>query len=300
MADGRRLNIDVADGISQLRAYMKQIEVKTKRYNLFFRGRSFDFDGYRPYNADDDSTFIDWRTSYRANKLMMKKYKDEQKLKFLFVIDVGENMILGSKGKLKCEYSAEVILSLAYLMLSLGHKVGYVLFSDKIKEYSIPFAGFNGFYVLSDLLSNPETYGGSSQLNLALDFALNNFDASLSSVILVSDFIGLNKRNMKHSLDLISNKFETFAFIVKDPLDRQLPDVRGEFMVEDPKSGQQILVEPSLARKSYEIYSLKQESFVKESFKGNSIDFLDMLTTEPWALKVSNFLKERAHGRSFG
>lgn len=297
MEDQKKLNIDVAEAISQLRAYLKQFEVKTKRYNFFFRGKSFDFDGYRPYTSDDDAAFIDWKTSFRSDKLMVKQYKEEQKLKFLFVIDVGENMVLGSKGKLKCECVAELVLSLSYLMTTLGHKVGYVLFSDKIKEYSIPLSGLSNFYVLSDILSNPKTYSGSSKVDKAFEFVLNNFDASLSSVILVSDFLSLNKKSMKHDIDLISNKYETFAFMVKDPIDRQLPDISGEFIVEDPNTGQQILVEPSLARKFYEKHALRQEAFVKESFKNSSIDLLDVSTTEPWTVKVSNFLKDRAENK---
>ena len=293
----RKLNLDLAESISQLKYTLKDFEVKTKKYNIFFRGKSFDFDGYRPYTSEDDVTFIDWRASARSNRPLVKQYKEEQNIKVLFIIDVSENMVLGSGKKLKCECAAEIVLSLSYILASAGNKVGYILYSDKVKEYTVPSRGLNNFYVFSDVLSNSATYVGGSKLDSAIDFFLDNSDASISAVVLVSDFISFNK-NTQHYINLLANKYETFAFMIKDPLDLTLPDMKGEFVLEDPTSGQQILVEPQVAKRNYERQALKQDKFVKEAFKLSAIDLLPLLTTEEWVPKVTNFVKGRVENRA--
>ncbi|MEK6850776.1 MAG: DUF58 domain-containing protein [Nanoarchaeota archaeon] len=287
------LNIDVANAISVLHSQMKQFEIKTKKFKSFFRGKSFDFDGYRTYTPDDDVSYIDWMASYRSDKLLVKQFKEEEKLKILFLVDVGENMILGSKNRLKCESAAEIVLAISYLLSSAGHKVGHILFSDNVKGFAIPSTGLNNFYVFSDLLLDSNTYGGASRMDVAIEFLLNNFDASISAVILVSDFLNFNKK-IKRSLDLLANKYESFAFMVKDPLDKTMPNIAGEFILEDTNTGRQILVDPKIARKSYENYALKQEKFVRESFKDDSMDLLELSTIEEWPSKVADFLKRRA------
>lgn len=290
------LNIDVANAISELHSQLKQFEVRTKKNRSFFRGRSFDFDGFRSYTADDDVTYIDWMASSRSDKLLVRQYKEEERLKILFLVDVGENMILGSKNNLKCESAAEIVLAVSYILASAGHKVGYILFNESVKEFAVPVTGLNNFYVFSDILSNPRTYGGASKMDVAVDFLLNNFDASISAVILVSDFLNFNKKS-KHYLDLLANKYESFAFMVKDPLDKTMPDVAGEFILEDTNTGQQILVDPKIAKKSYEGYALKQEKFVRESFKDDSVDLLELSTIEEWPDKVADFLKRRVENK---
>ena len=296
MEEQRKLNIDVADSISQLREYLKEFEVKTKRYNIFFRGKSFEFDGYRPYTEGDDVSYIDWKASARSDKPLVKQYKEEENMKILFIVDVSENMIFGSTKKLKCEYAAEIVLGLSYILSIYANKVAYILFNDKVVDFSIPRGGLNSFYRFSDIISKTDTYGGRSKIDVAIDFALDNFDASISAVVLISDFLGFNK-NMKRYLDLISNKYETLGIMVRDPLDKTLPNIQGEFILEDPNTGQQLLVEPGIARKTYERHALKQETFVKESFKNSSIDLLSLSTDEAWVIKLTNFIKDRAASR---
>jgi uncharacterized protein (DUF58 family) len=295
MENASKLNVDVAGSISALCYLLKQFEVRTRRYKRFFRGKSFEFDGYRPYSSDDDVTFIDWKASRRSDNLLVKQYKEEENMKILFVVDVSENMILGSKDKLKCERAAEIVLALSYLLCTTGHKVGYVLFSDKIKQFSLPLTGLNNFYIFSDYMADAKNYGGSSKLDTAIDFVLNNFDASLSAVVLVSDFLKFNVKTKKY-LELLSSRYETFAFMIRDQLDKTLPNMGGEFVLEDPNTGQQMIVEPRIARKNYERHALKQENFVIESFKEGSVDLLNLSTEDSWAPMVSNFIKGRIKG----
>lgn len=295
MAEIRRLNIDVGGSVGSLQSILKEFELKVKLFRIILGGKGFEFDGYRNYTPSDDSQIIDWKASKRANQLLVRKYIEEQNLKIIFLIDVGDNMVFGSTEKLKCEYSAEIVLAMSNLIMGLGNKIGYVFFSDKIKNYVPPSRGDRHFGQLIDEISNASYYGGPSNLNLALDFAEKNFGKNINSVILVSDFINFHK-SARERLSPFSTRFETISLMVRDPLDLTLPDVSGEVLIEDPLTGERILINPKLARNVYERHAKEQEVFVKETFRDFGIDLVEITTDKDFAPILATFLKERTKG----
>jgi len=294
----RKLKIDLAEHIPYLRHSLKELKLRRKVYKIFFRGKSFEFDGFRPYSAEDDVTSIDWKASIRADKLLERQYKELEDKKILFVIDVGEHMIFGSTEKLKCEYTAEVVLSLAHLILGSNDRLGYILFNDSIKYLAIPRRGMRHFYSFASRLEDPESYGGGSDLKEILEYVASNFDTSLTAVIIFSDFIK-SGREVKKALDLVSSKFETLAIMIKDPLDKELPDIPGEYVIEDPESGEQVLVEPRLAKQKYARHARIQEEMMKEIFKSSNVDLLPLMTDKPFVADLTEFIKRRIEYRSY-
>ena len=288
----RKLNIDPSDSISALRYFLKQFPLRTKKWKFFFRGKSFEFDGYRQYTPDDDVGSIDWKASNRTGQLLIRQYKEEEEKKIIFLIDVGESMVTGSTPKLKCEYSAEIFLSLVNLIVTVNDRVGLIMYSDSIKGNYPPKRGTNLFDIYEDILSNPNVYGGGSDLSSAVEFVTQNSDNSVSAVVVISDFIKFNKK-IAHSLEILSSRYETLAFIVKDPIDMKMPNVSGEFIVSDPNTGQQLLVDPKIAKTVYEKHAMEQEKKVKESLKDSGIDFINFYTDKPYVHDLINFLEER-------
>ena len=229
----------------------------------------------------------------RANKILVKQYREERNLKIIFIVDVGENMVFGSSEQLKCEYASEVVGAFANLIVSTGDKIGYVLFSDKIKDYVKPKSGMKHFYRFMEEITTPETYGGASNLKGVFDFAINYIPKSIDSVVIVSDFIDFNE-DLKKDFSLISRKFETVLIMVKDQLDLTLPDVSGELVIEDPKTGQQLLLNPKLAKKVYEKYTLEQLNIFRKLSLQNGVDVLELVTNKRFVPTLAEFLKLRA------
>ncbi len=288
----KKLNTDIAGAISSFQSAIKSFELQKKLYKLILRGKGLEFDGYRAYSSDDDAGTIDWRASKRANSLLVKKYIEEKNLKVVFAIDVGENMVFGSAEKLKCEYGAEVIASLSNLILESGNKIGYFFFNEKVNEFVRPGRGKNHFWRFIDALTNASLYKGNSDLGNALDFAIDYLDRSIVSIIIVSDFIRVDK-GVEDRLALVAQKFETMAIMIKDPLDKTLPDISGELVVEDPVTKERLLINPRLARAGYEKHSAEQEHLVKEMFRKRDIDLLELMTDKPFVVSLATFLKER-------
>ena len=47
------------------------------KYRRIFKGKGLEFLDYRPYTEQDDSLRIDWKATVRANKLLIREYKEE-------------------------------------------------------------------------------------------------------------------------------------------------------------------------------------------------------------------------------
>lgn len=287
-----KLNVDVPEAINHLQAILKYFKLRRDIYKILFRGKGLEFESYRDFTPDDDASDIDWKASSRAQKLLVKQYREERDLRIMFMVDVGDNMVLGSTDKLKCEYATELIGALAHLIINSSDRVGYLLFSDSVSHFVETGLGEKHFHSFIYTLTDGSNYGGKTDLNNALDFAMQYFGNMIDSVIIVSDFLNVNGETEK-KLNLLSNMFETILIQIRDPLDVSLPDVAGEISLEDPLTKEQILINPKIARASYERYALEYQKMIEGMFKKSQADYLSIITNKPFAEPLAVFLKQR-------
>ena len=147
------------------------------------------------------------------------------------------------------------------------------MFNDKISQFIPPKGGNNHFFTLVDLLSKPEIYEGGSNFGNALRFLLDYVSKSIDAVFLISDFLKV-RENVLDNLFLVAHKFETVGIMVKDLLDITLPNVNKEIVVEDPLSGQQILINPSKVKEIYEKFKLCYCELATSEKKISRSDFI--------------------------
>jgi len=288
----RYLNVDIGGSVSELRAFIKEFELKSKLKSLLRKVKGLEFESYKEYSPGDDASVIDWKASKRANKILVRQFVEEKNLRVMFLVDVGESMVSGSSDKLKCEYAAEIVSAFAHLISSSGDKFGFILFSDDVKKFIRPSGGDRHFRTLVNEITDPLIYSGVFDLNKSLDFMLNYLKGDISSVVFLSDFISFDEESGK-KLALVARKFETIALMIRDPLDGTLPDFLGEITIEDPVTGSQLVVNPKIARNVYEKLSLQQKNLVKNSFFDKRVDLVELATDKPFAPVLSSFLKER-------
>ena len=282
----RKLAIDVANAITSFEAALHYFELKTKLYHIIFRGKGLEFDRFRVYTPDDDASLIDWKASMRAQKTLVRQYKEERDQKIVFIIDVSDSMIFGSGKKLKCEYAAEMVLALAHLIITSGDKAGLVMFGNNLVYEVRPQAGIKHLSLLIDTLSKAEFYGDTPNLNKALEYVADYLPESLSAVFIVSDFLHTNN-DFERNMQLVAKKFETIALMIKDPRDMQLPDTALEVTISDPVSGRQLVVNPKVAKQHYEYLAKKYEHKVLQQFQRVGVDTLKIMTDEEFAFPLA-------------
>ena len=287
----KKLNLDIAGAVSELETLVKRVLPKNVMYRLSL-SKGLEFEGYRDYDQTDDAAFIDWKASVRGKKLLVRKYIEERDLKFIFIVDTSEDMIFGSTEKLKCEYAAELSAAVAHLILINGDRVGFVLHNDKIVSRRFPELGNRQFDIFVYELSNVLNYGGVSDLNRVLNGLIETIDKSTSMIFLVSDFVRVDESYAKN-LEALSNLFESVAIIVRDPLDKTLPDINKEVVIENPETKEKLLINPKVAKAVYERNAFQQLNLTKKIFRDCNIDFLELSTDKPFSAEFATFLKER-------
>ncbi len=261
-------------------------------YKSVFKGRGLEFADYRQYVETDDAALIDWKASVRANEILIREYIEERNLNIIFLFDVSNSMLFGSTEKLKAEYAAELIGSLAYSILEAGDNVGLVMFTDRITAKIYPNRGKQQYYVLSKLLTSPEYYGGKIDIVEASKYVLKSLKEA-SIIIIVSDFINFEKE-WETYLKLMSAKFEIIGIMIKDPRDLTLPEDIGQVVIQDPYSDRQLLIEPELIKRTYEALMKQQIKEIKGKFLRLNEDIFIIETDKPYPKQIMTYLKERA------
>jgi uncharacterized protein (DUF58 family) len=292
----RKLNIEVTPIVKKIEALTKRL-VQTKvigEYISVFKGAGLEFDGFKHYTQDMDAGEIDWKASVRAKELLVQKYREVRELLVYFMFDVSDSMIFGSTTKLKNEYAAEFILALTYTILTAGDSVGVINFSDRVVNRVSASKGTTQFYKIANRLMQPELYGGGFNLSVASDFALNFIKKKGSVVLIVSDFYGLGKGiAWQKKLKLMSAKFDLVCIIVRDPRDIMLPSDVKQVMVEDPFSGNRLLIDSKLLKERYESYTRKQDKALLKFFDENNIDYMVLNTDQDYLQAMFKFFNVR-------
>lgn len=291
------LKIDVTETIKKLEIATKNM-VTTKimgNYMSVFKGRGLEFEGYRDYMSGDDSSLIDWKSSKKANKLLIKEFKEERDLKIFFLVDSSSTMECSSIKKLKNEYAAEFVASLSYVMLNTGDSVGFALFSDGIIKMMPPKRTSHQFYAILKNLANPLFYGGGYDLGSSLKFIMNFLERG-SILFIVSDFIGLKGEWQKY-LEVAAGKYDVIGVMVNDPTDIVLPDDNHRVMLENPVSGRQMLIIPDQIKKRYKEYVETEKRLIKSIFLKLNCDFMRLSTDKPFMGELTKFFRKREKGR---
>lgn len=289
----RRLKVDFTEAIRVLGITPKGVVTTgfLGNYKSAVRGKGLEFDGYRKYDQADDAELIDWKASVRANQILVKQYIEERNLQVFFLVDASSSMISASTPKLKIEYVAEIVASLAYVILHAGDAVGMALYTNKaIKEISVG-TGMEQFFAISEALVDPDNYGGLFDFSNALKYCIENLKP-MTLLIVISDFITIGS-NWETFLKMASEKFDLIGFMVRDPIDQSLPKVPGQVLVEDTYSGEKMVIEPSLVAGEYEYEAKREIKEVHDSFRETNADFLKFETTERFVEPIIRMFNER-------
>jgi len=100
------------------------------RHGARIRGRGLNFEELRAYLPGDDVRSIDWKVTARTRKPHTRVYTDERERRVLLVVDQRLAMFFGTRVQLKSVTAAELAALVAWQVLSVGDRVGAVVFDD--------------------------------------------------------------------------------------------------------------------------------------------------------------------------
>ena len=258
-----------------------------------FRGQGMEFSGYREYqSSSDDASKIDWRASLRAQKLLVKELEEDRNLQVTILVDVSNSMLYGSTQTLKAELAAQVASTLAYPAIRAGDSVGLILFTDKIKKFSKPKLGLYQHARITQLLTNPEHYGGAFNFGDALTQSMGAL-RERGLLIIISDYIGLEE-GWDHRLRIASQRYDIIGIMIRDPRDRRLPKRAGEYVLEDPYTQEKIVIDCATYAQPYQEYVKQEEQAIKDRFHISKNDLLSIEVGSDYRKELLTFFARRA------
>lgn len=289
-----KLDINPKPKIRELKLTTKKLVASNFMgdYPSVFKGRGMIFESFRDYTNNEDASLIDWRASSRAGKLVVREYLEERNLEVFFLVDCSYSMIFGSQKKLKHEYAAELISSMAFAILQKGDSVGLGMFCDGLRSYLPPSYGMIQYRKILRELVNPENYDGPGDLGTAMGVCMQRLKPN-TILILITDFLQIDE-GWEKPLKVASRKFEIIPLIIRDPRDEEMPEGVGQITVENPYTGEQVLIDAGSIREKYsqmskELLEQKVKSLKKICAAPPGI----MNTKEDFARPIISYLERR-------
>lgn len=286
-----------ARGFSYLpRQSVRSLLSGRKRSRL--RGRGLDFDELRHYRPGDDIRTMDWRVTNRTGKPHVRVYTEERDRPVIAIVDQRLPMFFGSRQKMKSVIAAEVAAITAWRVLSVGDRIGAILFNDdKVVEARPSRSDKKVMGWLGDLCSmnNDLSVSRGHQSNPdAFTDALKTAERSISHdylVILISDFYGWSDetlgviRRLNQHNDIIST-------LIYDPLERDISSAN-QLVVSD--GSYQLEIDPERQGLGEKFEESFESSFahVQGELKRHGIPVIPVDTVSP----VADQLREKLGGQ---
>ena len=208
------------------------------RHASRMRGRGLDFEEIRGYLPGDDPRTIDWKVTARTRKPHVRIYTEERDRPAIFVADQRIEMFFGSKMAMKSVVAAQVAALGAWRVLSMGDRVGAVLFNDSdLVEIRPHRSRRNVLHILGTLVemnhalrADSDVVPNPGMLNQALDSILRLAKHDYL-ITIVSDFDGIDGET-RRLITRLARHNDVIVVPVFDPLSKELPD-RGRLVVSD-------------------------------------------------------------------
>ncbi|MFA5331847.1 MAG: DUF58 domain-containing protein [Methanoregula sp.] len=263
-------------------------------HHSVFKGQGVEFSEIREYVPGDDIRSIDWKVTARYNHPFIKEFTEERDQTFYFVVDISGSAGFGSDTT-KQRKILEVTASLAFAAVKNNDRIGLVLFSDRVEKYIPAKRGRKHLAGMFNVMIDHKAASQKTDLGMAVKF-LANILSRRSSVIILSDFAS---PDFFLPLRILRRRHEVLAIRITDPRELELPDI-GLIELEDPESGEQVLVDTSdpVFRQRYGELVTESDEKMHADFARNRIREVAILTDEPYEIPLKRFFSGVAQRRS--
>lgn len=272
---------------------IREIEIYTRRLvsgsligdtTSAYKGTGLDFDQLRDYQQGDDVRFIDWHSSARSDRLLVKQYIEERNRTVLLAVDCSASTIFGSQQRLKYEVMAELAAILALVGNYGKDRVGLLLFSDAVELYIPPARGMMHTRLIMEKIFTTKPRSSRTNITRAFEY-LAQLKKRNALVFVISDFID---QNFEKSLSLVSRMYDMVAICVNDEHEQTIPNV-GLLRVKDSETGECHILDLRNKNHAMLTHHLDQQ---KKSFERNCGRYgIDLVHMRPESCTIGSLVR---------
>lgn len=116
-----------------------------------YKGTGSEFESLREYH-DDDYRRIDWKSTARRGKLVVRDYEIERNQAVMILIDLGRLMLSEANGSTKLDHVLDTALIMMHAANRTGDQVGLFIFADRVINFIPPRKGRAHLALLLDAI----------------------------------------------------------------------------------------------------------------------------------------------------
>ncbi len=187
-------------------------------------GGDNEFERLRDYQNDDDFRHIDWKSTARQNRMIVRTYQMTQNQTIVFLLDCGRMMTAEFEGRSMLDYAMNSVLLLSHVALKQGDRVGFLAFASGVLRYVKPASGDGQHRRLIQACYDLSARHEESNYDLVFQY-LNNVSRKRSLVTLLTNVIDdMNVELMLAYLGALAGRHLPFAVLLKQREIQELAD----------------------------------------------------------------------------
>jgi len=265
------------------------------RHASKLRGRGLNFEELRNYLPGDDTRNIDWKVTARTRTPYVRVYTEEKDRTVWLLIDQRVGMFFGSKKRMKSVVAAEVAAISAWRVLSVGDRVGALVFNDSDISVIPPHRSRERvMQILKQVVEKNQALNAGAdskpdagKLNEVLKQVgiLARHDCL---VCLITDGDGINTETRKYISRLSEHNDVLTAFIF-DPLERDMP-AAGRLRFADGEGQLEADTSDKKLRRAFQSEFEQRLEWMQSASRRFSIPVLSLQTTLPVTEQIRDAL----------
>jgi uncharacterized protein (DUF58 family) len=283
----------------EIRKKIKKLIIYTKRcmqgtlagdYLSAFKGSGLEFDQIREYQMGDDIRRIDWNTSAKMDKIMVKQFIEERDRNVILAIDVSKSSLFSSQKELKKETIAQVAAALSYVAAQNKDRIGVLFFSDRVEKWITPARGMVHFGKIMESIFSLKPSGQETNIKEAISFLIG-LKKRNSIVFMLSDWID-EVENYEKLLKVARCKYDFIGMRFLDLCETEFPDI-GYLDVQDLESGGTYTINTSDVKNSVQTFLKARQIAQDRLFQSHKIDLLNITVGKPFVNDLISFFHKR-------
>jgi len=221
----------------ELLAGLRAINLTQGDYTTRIPGEGLEFLEARKYVDGESIRQIDWNITARMGSPYVRVYQEERERQVFAILDVSPSMHAGWQSRRKIEYAVELAATLATSVICAGDELGYLTYSDKVRDYARSAKGkvqlFRALKALYTAAITPPVSCDSSDMKQAIK-ELQKMQGENFILFFFSDFI---EADIPEDLRYLQARHEVFLVHLYDPLEYEmLPGI--SFLARSPEGRQ--------------------------------------------------------------
>lgn len=245
---------------------------------------------HRDYAPGDEVRHIDWRLSARRRLPVVRRFESESMTDWTLLIDASSSM--AASGGAKWRSAVRVTAAMSYALLQLGHRVGVLVFGERVLASCPRGRGQPHYAAIARLLAvlQPAPAGETSDLG-----ACASHLHGATSVFAFSDFLADDE--MCRDLTAIAQHCKALHVMqLSDDAETQLR-VSGDFDLVDVETGARMALRPgphadALAARERAAMTARLRRFCARS----GVAFTDWDISLSWQhILLAHLIRARSH-----